>query len=128
MSNIKLFLMYILTGTLFTVLYGEIIPVFIADNTIFLDFWVVITLYYIFTTFVFSLFIFRIPPLFVIIAFFFYGTIMEMFVFRNIHGLMDFLGILFFGNQYIALFGIPYLITKRLFPLLKHEKAVVLKV
>jgi hypothetical protein len=46
-------------------------------------------------------------------AFFCFGVIAEMLVFGNIRGPTDLPGILFFGIQYIALFGTPYLITKR---------------
>ena len=110
----KNIIIYTILGTLFPILFGELIAVFIANNSIFLTFWQVITIYYIITAFIFSLFIFRIPSLIVVGIFFLFGVIMETFVFKNIHGFADFIGILFFGNQYIALFGIPYLITKKI--------------
>lgn len=107
-------LIYTILGALFPILYGEVLAIFLANNPIFRTYWLVISIYYIITAFIFSLFIFKIPPLVVVGVFFIFGVIMEMLVFKNIHGLTDWLGILFFGNQYIALFGIPYLITNKL--------------
>lgn len=113
MVNVKSTLTYVVISTFFILIFGELISVFIADNPVFLQHWLAIFIYYLFITFIFSLFIFRIPPLFVPLIFFLCGVIMETFVFRNIKGLTDILGVLFFGIQYIALFGVPYIITKK---------------
>ena len=114
MVNVKIILTYVLTGTLITTIFGELLAVYLAGNTIFLQYWLPITLYYVAATFVFSLFVFKMPPLLVPLVFFIYGVVMETFVFGNIKGLTDIPGVLFFGNQYIALFGLPYVITKKL--------------
>ncbi len=114
MANIKLNIVYILVSTIFIILFGELLAVFLAGNPVFLNHWFVITLYYFVITFIFSLFVFRLKSLVIVPIFFVYGVIAETFIFGNIKGLTDIVGILFFGNQYIALFGIPYILTKKI--------------
>lgn len=46
--------------------------------------------------------------------FFIYGVLAEMFLFHNITGPTDILGILFFGLFYVFLFGVPIWIVKRI--------------
>src|SRR3989344_6823026 len=116
MADVKTIMIYVITGTLVTVLFGELTAVYLAGNPVFLEYWFPITLYYAVATFVFSLFIFKIPPICVPLMFFIYGVVIETFVFGNIKGLADILGVLFFCNQYIALFGMPYIITKKINP------------
>ena len=111
MVNWKQTLTYVITGTLFTILYAELIAVYLTGNPIFTNSPYAITVYYILVTFIFSLFIFKVKPLWAVFTFFIYGIIVETFLFRNITGP---LGVFFFGNQYISIFGVPYLITKRI--------------
>jgi hypothetical protein len=113
MVNFKIKLLYMVFAIPIVLVFGEIMPIFIANNPTFIQHPIAITIYYLLITFIFSLFIFRISPLAVVMAFFCFGVIAEMLVFGNIRGPTDLPGILFFGIQYIALFGTPYLITKR---------------
>jgi len=105
---------YVIYATLIAIIFGEITPALLNGT---FEHWktiaIPISIYYVFLTFIFSLFVFRIKLWKSLVVFFVFGAIIEWLLFGNIGSPLDVLGVFFFGTLYIALFGVPYLLVIR---------------
>lgn len=111
----KLFFRYWIFSWIFAVLFGEIITGLISQNPMFFENALPITLYYGVLCFIFAFLVTRFQTRSALIIFFVYGVLVELYLFHNIKGWGDLVGIIFFGLLYIFLFGLPlYLIKRRL--------------
>lgn len=108
--DVKKNLLYAILTPIMVVIFGEIVPYALQGTVLpimqiigLIVFWAIVSA-------VFSAFIFKINPLWMILIFFCVGALAEAIIFKNVTGIA---GVLFFGNIYITLFGIPYLIAKK---------------
>jgi len=107
---------YWLFALFFSVGFGELFLSGIVDgNPTPFQHFVPITIYYAALSLIFALLVPRYSRLTLIIIFFTYGVLAEMFIFKNIAALSDVLGIIFFGGLYIVLFGVPLLMQNLIF-------------
>ncbi len=110
----KSYPIYWILAVVFALVFGEFLPGIASQNSVFFQHPIPITLYYMILCGVFALIAHRLSLLGSEIIFFAYGVLVELFVFGNIHGPLDILGIGFFGLLYIVLFGAPIIVTEKI--------------
>lgn len=112
----KITISYWIIAWFFSILFGEIIGPLIARNPLpILQFPIAFIIYYGILSFAFSYLFYQLKSDYrVYLVIFIYGVIAELFLFKNINGFSDILGILFFGLFYVFLFGLPYLISAKI--------------
>ncbi len=104
--------LYWVTATAFSILFGEIIGPLLAGNPlIILQYPVAFLIYYAIISAGFAMIIRRSLQA-SLIVFFVYGVVAELLLFKNIRGITDIPGILFFGFFYVFLFGTPLWIVQ----------------
>ncbi|MDO8625444.1 MAG: hypothetical protein Q7R47_05150 [Candidatus Diapherotrites archaeon] len=110
----RTFIAYWILAVLTALVFGEILPGIASQNGVFFQHPIPITIYYVVLCFLFAHLVHHVRLLHSEIVFFFYGALVEMLVFGNVHGPFDILGIVFFGLLYVFLFGAPWLITQKI--------------
>jgi hypothetical protein len=111
----KRFYVYWASAFVFSILFGEIIGPLIAGHALPLfQFFIPFVIYYGLLSFVFALFANRIKVWKSLAIFFVYGVIAEMLLFKNVKGIFDIAGILFFGLFYVFLFGVPLWFARKI--------------
>jgi hypothetical protein len=106
--------LYWATATAFSILFGEIVGPLLAHHPLpILQHPLAFLIYYAILSAVFAIIVPRSVQA-SLIVFFVYGIAAELLLFKNIRGITDILGVLFFGLFYVFLFGTPVWIVKRL--------------
>lgn len=104
---------YWVIAFIYSVLLGEIIlPSIVGHPLPLLDHPVGMLAYYAVLSLAMAYLIRKIGIRRSLVGFFVYGVVAEWLFFKNVQGLTDIPGVLFFGGLYVFLFGVPYLLVK----------------
>ena len=104
-KNLKI---YWIISFIFVVFFGEVLSTLAGINPMFLAAFIPITIYYVALTFLFSLLFEKAKAWQFVLIVFVYGGTIEVLLFKGIPNF------LVAGLFYVFLFGVPYLIVKKI--------------